>query len=71
MLVLTRKEDEQVVIADDIVVHVVEIKGNVVRLGFEAPSDIPIHRREVYDEISAENKRAAFVDPEQIRKLTE
>lgn len=71
MLVLTRKEDEEIVIADDIVVRVVEIKGNVVRLGFEAPSDIPIHRKEVYDEIAAENERAATVDPEQIRKLTQ
>jgi carbon storage regulator len=71
MLVLTRKEDEEVIIADDIVVRVVEIKGNVVRLGFEAPSDVPIHRKEVYDEITAENERAASVDPEQVRKLTQ
>lgn len=64
MLVLTRKEDEEVVIADDIVVHVVEIKGNVVRLGFEAPSDVPIHRREVHDEITAENGCDISPDPE-------
>lgn len=64
MLVLTRKEDEEVVIADEIVVHVIEIQGNVVRLGFEAPSDVPIHRREVYDEMRAENECGISPDPE-------
>lgn len=69
MLVLTRSEDEEVVIADDVVIRVIEIKGNVVRLGFEAPSDIPIHRKEVYEEIQRENKRAASVEPDDIRRL--
>lgn len=64
MLVLTREEGEEVIISDDIIVHVIEIKGNVVRLGFEAPSDVPIHRREVYEDMMTENKCGISPDPE-------
>jgi carbon storage regulator len=49
MLVLSRKENEQVVIANDIVVTVVEIRGDKVRLGIEADAKIPVHRREIQD----------------------
>ena len=48
MLVLSRKCDEQIVIGQDIVVTIVEIRGDKVRLGIEAPSHIPVHRHEVY-----------------------
>ena len=51
MLVLSRKKDESIVINDNIVVTIVEIRRDKVRLGFEAPKDVPIHRREVYDAI--------------------
>ncbi len=51
MLVLSRKKDESIVINDSIVVTVVEIRRDKVRLGFEAPKDVPIHRREVYEAI--------------------
>ncbi|HHK40954.1 MAG TPA: carbon storage regulator [Planctomycetaceae bacterium] len=51
MLVLSRKKDESIIINDDIVVTVVEIRRDKVRLGFEAPKDVPIHRREVYEAI--------------------
>ncbi len=51
MLVLSRKKDESIVINDNIVVTVIDIRGDKVRLGFDAPKDIPIHRREVYDAI--------------------
>lgn len=47
MLVLSRKTNESVVIDDKIVVTVIEIRGDKVRLGFEAPKDVPIHRQEV------------------------
>ncbi len=49
MLVLSRKRDESIVINDNIVVTVVDVRGDKVRLGFDAPKDVPIHRREVYD----------------------
>ena len=51
MLVLSRKKNESIVINDDITVVVVEIRGDKVRLGVEAPREVPVHRREVYDAI--------------------
>jgi carbon storage regulator len=51
MLVLTRKRNESIVINNDITVVVVEIRGDKVRLGVEAPKEVPVHRREVYDAI--------------------
>ena len=51
MLVLTREQDEAIVINDDITIVVVEIRGNKVRLGIEAPPEVPVHRREVFDAI--------------------
>ena len=51
MLVLSRKKYESIVIGDNIIVTVVEIDGDKVRLGFEAPKEVTIHRREVYDKI--------------------
>ncbi len=51
MLVLSRKKDESIVINDNIVVTVIEIRGDKIRLGFDAPKEVPIHRREVYDAI--------------------
>ena len=59
MLVLSRKLNEQIRIGDDIVVTVVEIRGDKVRLGIDAPAEIPIHRREVY---MALKKAAAAVN---------
>ena len=54
MLVLTRKKNESIVIGDDIVITVVEIKPDKVRCGIEAPSNVPVHRREVYEAIKRE-----------------
>jgi carbon storage regulator len=52
MLVLSRKKDECIVINNDITIVVVEIRGDKVRLGVEAPKEVPVHRREVYDAIA-------------------
>lgn len=49
MLVLSRKRDERIVIGENIVITVVEVRGDKVRLGIEAPQDIPVHRHEVYE----------------------
>lgn len=56
MLVLSRKKNESIVINNDITIVVVEIRGDKVRLGVEAPKEVPVHRREVYDAI----KRSAL-----------
>ena len=52
MLVLSRKKDECIVINNDITIVVVEIRGDKVRLGVEAPKEVPVHRREVYEAIA-------------------
>ena len=66
MLVLSRKKNESIVINNDITIVVVEIRGDKVRLGVEAPKEVPVHRREVYDAIkkseaenSASDEKAA------------
>ena len=51
MLVLSRKKNESIVINNDITIVVVEIRGDKVRLGVDAPKEIPVHRREVYEAI--------------------
>ena len=54
MLVLSRKRDERIMIGDEISLLVVDIRGDKVRLGIEAPSDVPVHRKEVYEAIQRE-----------------
>ena len=49
MLVLSRQRDESIIIGDNIVITVVEVRGDKVRLGIEAPSEVPVHRQEVID----------------------
>lgn len=57
MLVLSRKRNESIMIGDKVVVTVVEIRGDKVRLGVEAPTDTAVHRREVYDAIQRNKSR--------------
>ncbi len=59
MLVLTRKENESIMIGDTIEVKVLDLKENQVKLGIVAPRDVVVHRREVYEAIQAENTEAA------------
>lgn len=54
MLVLQRKKNESIVIGDSVVVMIVDIRGDKVRLGIDAPVETPVHRREVYDAIKRE-----------------
>jgi carbon storage regulator len=56
MLVLSRQRDESIVIGDKVVVTIVDIRGDKVRLGIQAPEEIPVHRQEVYEAIQRENR---------------
>ena len=58
MLVLQRKKNESIKIKDDITITVVEIRGDKVRLGVEAPKEVPVHREEVYAAIALQNPEA-------------
>ncbi len=69
MLVLSRQRDETIMIGDDIEITIVDIRGDKVRLGITAPTHIAVHRKEVYDAIQQENRRAAGVKPEEIDKV--
>ena len=67
MLVLSRHRDESIIIGDDIVITVVDIRGDKVRLGIAAPIEISVHRQEVYEAIQRENRQAAQLDPNAAR----
>jgi len=67
MLVLSRHIDESIVVGDNIVITVVDIRGDKVRLGIAAPSDIPVHRREVYDAMQRENGHTPSLAGRQIK----
>ena len=69
MLVLSRHRDESIMIGDDVVVTIVDSRGDKVRLGIEAPNDIPVHRQEVYEAIKRENRKASHIQPAELRGL--
>jgi carbon storage regulator len=69
MLVLSRQRDETIMIGDDIEVTVVDIRGDKVRLGINAPKEVTVHRKEVYEAIRRENRAAAQVKPEDLSGL--
>jgi carbon storage regulator len=56
MLVLSRQRDESIMIGDDIVIRIVDIRGDKVRIGIEAPSEVAVHREEVYEAIKRERE---------------
>ena len=64
MLVLSRQRDETIMIGDDIEITIVDIRGDKVRIGISAPTEIPVHRKEVYEAIRRENKQAAKLNGE-------
>lgn len=57
MLVLTRQRDESIMIGDDVEIIIVDVRGDKVRLGITAPKSIPVHRREIYDNIQREKSK--------------
>ena len=64
MLVLSRQKDQIIMIGDDIKITVVDIRGDKVRLGIEAPPETPVHRKEVYEAVKRENRAAQNQPPE-------
>ncbi|NIP84057.1 MAG: carbon storage regulator CsrA [Planctomycetales bacterium] len=69
MLVLSRQRDESIMIGDNIVVTIVDVRGDKVRLGIEAPTEIPVHRQEVYEAIQRENRRASRLQTKDVKQL--
>lgn len=69
MLALTRKKNESIVINNNIEITVLEVKGEQVKIGISAPKEIPIYRKEVYEQIQKSNREAASA--EGITKLKE
>lgn len=75
MLVLSRRRDETIMIGDDVEITIVDIKGDTVRLGINAPRFVTVHRKEIYDAIKAENienmKKQQVPDAAAIGSLTQ
>ena len=59
MLILSRRVGEKLIIGNDVVVTVLEVKGNQVRIGINAPKDVPVHREEIYQRIQAEKQKCS------------
>ena len=71
MLVLTRKSGEAVNIGDDVTVTVLEVRGNQVRLGIQAPLNVIIHRKELYEKIKTENLLSSGLSIDDFKRIRE
>ena len=69
MLVLSRRIGESVVIGNDVVVTVLEVRGDIIRLGIDAPREVTVHRQEVFEAIEAANQAAASPAAESVSAL--
>ncbi len=59
MLVLSRKSGESIVIGNDVVITILEVRGGQIRIGVDAPRNLAVHRAEIYEQVQAENRAAA------------
>ena len=64
MLIITRRAGQKVMLGDDVTVHVMEIVGNSVRIGVEAPKSLPVYREEIWAAVKEENQASASADTE-------
>lgn len=69
MLVLTRRIGESLIIGDDVIIRVLDVKGDIVRIGVDAPRHVQIHRQEVYEAVKAANQAAAASTDEALAAL--
>jgi carbon storage regulator len=71
MLVLSRKKGQSIMIGHDIEISIIDVQGEQIRLGINAPRSVTIHRKEVFEEIVQENKQAAStaISPDVIRTM--
>jgi carbon storage regulator len=69
VLVITRKRDQAIVIGDGIEVRILRVGRDGVRIGITAPTNVPVHRREIYEEIRAANASAADSDASSVERL--
>jgi carbon storage regulator len=70
MLVLTRRAGESVMIGDNVTITVLEARGDVIRLGIQAPRDVQVHREEIYRELQAANREAASPTEDAVQAVT-
>jgi carbon storage regulator len=70
MLIVTRRPGEKIMVGDDIVIHVMEIVGNSVRVGIEAPRSVTVYREEIWNAVRDENRAAADADPSDLPSPT-
>jgi carbon storage regulator len=70
MLVLTRRPGESIIVGQDIVITVIEIKGGQVRIGIDAPREVDVYREEIYEQVRQENI-AAVANAEEIRRAVQ
>lgn len=69
MLVLTRRSGESLMIGDDVVVTVLDVRGDVVRIGIRAPRSVPVHREEIFRELQTANREAASPNEDALAAL--
>ena len=67
MLVLTRKKDQSIVVGDNIEITILDIQGDQVRIGIQAPKSVSIYRKEIYIEIQEENRKASEVNKDALK----
>ena len=71
MLIVTRRSGEKIMLGDDIVVHIMEIVGNSVRVGIQAPRSVPVYREEIWNAVREENRAAVDAAPATLPDVSE
>ena len=66
MLIITRRAGQKIMLGDDVTVHVMEIVGNSVRIGVDAPKSVPVYREEIWAAVKEENQASATADSESL-----